>query len=213
MQINSCFARYQAHHRWLAFYDLDEFVVLPEPRMTWKRFLESIGDESWLAVKTISTWAQLNVTAAGSAFPNFHLFQLLMAPLLSESNEGGRSKYVINTRIARGAGIRFTNVHGVYSQETTKMKFCVPGIQSCSEVPNYASVYMIPQNILSHKHVNNLKGQEREKLRDPIVYSKEVSNHITTLLPAFCDCNNKTKMKQPSQLCSLCYSILGKMLP
>jgi hypothetical protein len=191
MVLTSCYQRHRVDADVIAFYDIDEFPVVPgSPSTSLRALLAPLVPSRWLAMITSSVWAHLPARALPlEGAPRFHesrpyprmpLAAFAAAPLISEGRDsGGREKYVVNTREARAAGVEIVNNHGIYAHEHGAVHG-VPPAPSKTQTER-ALVYRLPLSRAYHAHVNNLKGPARWPLKGDTVSDAGVADHVHAL--------------------------------
>ena len=117
--INSAFQRWRHLHKFMAFYDTDELLVTPH-HDSLQHFVEAYrafrGPVT--ALRSMCSWAMLtNLTDHNiTSVAHVRLEHLASLPVL-RGPPGGREKYLINVSAAAEYGVRFVNLHGVYSHQ------------------------------------------------------------------------------------------------
>jgi hypothetical protein len=117
--INSAFQRWRHLHKFMAFYDTDELLVTPH-HDSLQHFLESYrafrGPVT--ALRSMCSWAMLvNLTDHNlTSVAQVRLEHLASLPV-QRGPPGGREKYLVNVSAAAEWGVRFVNLHGVYSHQ------------------------------------------------------------------------------------------------
>ena len=153
--INSAFQRWRHLHAFMAFYDTDELLVTPGHN--------SLGDfvaaysalrGPFTALRSMCSWSLLtNLSQHNlSSIADVRLEHLAVLPSV-RSLPGGREKYLLNVSAAAQWGVRFINLHGVYSHQSNR--------------PGDAEV-MVPEGALPayHMHLLNKDQQDTSQKND-----------------------------------------------
>ena len=118
--INSAFQRWRHLHRFMAFYDTDELLLTPshdDLRHYLIAFRAAHGP-AVVAYRSMCSWAMLtNLTQHGLADVTSVRLEHLAALPVQRGPAGGREKYILNVSAALEWGVRFINIHGVYSHQ------------------------------------------------------------------------------------------------
>jgi hypothetical protein len=121
--INSAVVRWRHLHKWIAFYDTDEFLVLPH-HTNLRHFVAafSAAVEPIVGLRTVCAWGMLNLTGPEAAAANVsHISQVTLAHLatlpVDRGRPGSREKYFVNATALSAWGVRNVNIHGVYSHQ------------------------------------------------------------------------------------------------
>ena len=117
--INTALQRWGHLHRFMAFYDSDELLVTPSH----DSLLDYLEDYRAVrgpvvALRSMCSWAKLThlPQANLTSVRQVRLEHLAVLPV-ERGKPGGREKYVLNVSAAKAWGIRFINLHGVYSHQ------------------------------------------------------------------------------------------------
>ena len=121
--INSAVQRWRHLHKWMAFYDTDEFLVLPRHTNV-AHFVAAFaaGVEPIVGLRTTCAWGMVNLTGPEAAALNVSgIAQVTLAHMatlpVDRGPPGSREKYWVNTSALDAWGVRNVNLHGVYSHQ------------------------------------------------------------------------------------------------
>lgn len=121
--INSAIHRWKHLHKWMAFYDTDEFPVFPNHNNL-NHFVErfSAEVEPIVAVRTQCSWGMVNFSTPIAASLNVSNITGVTLPMLTQLTidrgpPGGREKYLLNTSAIDAWGIGRINIHGLYDHQ------------------------------------------------------------------------------------------------
>jgi hypothetical protein len=195
MVLSSCYQRNRLSADVIAFFDPDEWPVIPgAPAATLGSLFAPLVPARWLAVVTASVWAHVPAATLPVHGPRFNparpyalapLAAFAAAPLISEGRDsGGREKFLVNTREARAAGVEIVNNHGIYAHSHDARAGFPPAPNDAQT--ERALVYRLPHERVYHAHINNLKGKARWPLKGDTVSDPGVADHIRALLEQPC---------------------------
>jgi hypothetical protein len=106
----------------MAFYDTDELLVTPshdDLRHYLTAFRAAHGP-AVVAYRSMCSWAMLtNLTQHNLADVTSVRLEHLAALPVQRGPAGGREKYILNVSAALEFGVRFLNLHGVYSHQAS----------------------------------------------------------------------------------------------
>ena len=116
----------------------------------------------WVAMRTWSAWARMDLDALKTSFDTLELSHLQALPLFRAPPHYSREKYVLNA----SSGVHVINVHGVY-QTPTGLGF--PGQPLKSDAPKDApwpeQQLLMDPTLAYHYHFTNIgRARGRNKL-------------------------------------------------
>jgi hypothetical protein len=123
--INNALQRWRHLHKFMAFYDTDEFLVLPR-KDTLMQYVEHYSRkvEPIVALRSMCSWGQFNLShplAQRAGLDNIvkvTIDHVAWLPL-ERGKPYSREKYFLNTSAVAALGIKNINIHGVYSHQHT----------------------------------------------------------------------------------------------
>jgi len=153
MAINDAFQRFGHHHDFMAFYDLDEFLVLPKHDNLddfVERYTKMNGPFSFL--RSQCSWSMLVLDDFEPVLPisNVTLADLVERRLLRGGPAMSREKYFLNTSAFKALGMNTLNLHGVYTHQD-------------SAQPLHGKVLEEKSLVVPGYHVHLLNEDERYK--------------------------------------------------
>jgi hypothetical protein len=156
--INSAVIRWHHLHKWMAFYDTDEFLVLPH-HTNIRHFVAAFAAsvEPIVGLRTTCAWGMVNLTGPEAVAANVSVItQVTLAHMatlpVDRGVPGSREKYWVNTSALDAWGVRNVNIHGVYSHQG-------PGGGGVGQV-----VILMPEGAFAayHLHLLNTISDERK---------------------------------------------------
>ena len=121
--INTALQRWRHLHAFMMFYDTDELLVLPRHASLGSYVAQYAAEvEPIVALRSMCSWGQFNLSTPQAAAANISTIADVTLPHLAwlsveRGRPGGREKYLLNTSAVDAWGIRYINLHGVYSHQ------------------------------------------------------------------------------------------------